>query len=203
MKRRWFFDLDHTLYNTNILSVMIHEYLLALGSSKSEIIRTERALNKTGYSFAHHLEMLGYVPSVVAREEASMFRLLDAGDQMLFPGVCRVLQELCRTDECNVLTFGYPSFQMKKYAGTTEIHPYITDAHFVWRERTKGQVIAVYGAASQTRFVDDSAEQLLSVAKHSPQTELFRIMWPQSRRAAHPLDNVRWRVIHSIEELLK
>ena len=203
MKRcRWFFDFDHTLYNTSILSVMIHQYLMALGSSKQEIVQTERTLNKTGYSFARHLEMLGYPLDVVRREETSMSHLLDAGNQILFPDVRRVLQALCRTDECNLLTFGDPTFQMREYAGATEIHCFITNTHFVWHDRSKGRVVAEYGSDCQTHFVDDSPEQLLSVAKHAPQAELFRMMWPQNTRTPHPLDNVRWRVVHSIEALL-
>ncbi len=201
--RRWFFDFDLTLYDTFALKVLINERLVALGSGTKAITRTQRELERTGYSFERQLELLGHSPEVIASEVPGLLHLMDNGNRFLLPGVRSVLRRLHETDECNLLTFGNPLFQMRKFDGATDVHPYFKSTHFVWHDRTKGQVIREYSKRRRVSFVDDSTAQLQSVAEMAPDTELFRMMWPQFKHRTHLLDNIRWRVVRSMEELLK
>ena len=199
--KRWFFDFDRTLYDMNAFYVPIWNDLRAEGIPTEKIEATKSAISKTGYTFERHLMELGFSADVVAHKAEAYRQLFSRGNEFILPGVIETLRHIAKMDASHLVTFGNPEFQRQKYAGTTDLHPFMRETHFVWQGKTKGDILLEAGPG-EIVFVDDTPEQLLDASQKAPWVSLIRIMWPRFQGASHPEDGKRWRVIRSMEELL-
>jgi len=202
-QRRFFFDFDLTLYDTEAFMADIRHALRRLGSSDERIDQGFTKLNASGYSFEAHLRLLGYPEVVVRQTSDRLHGLLSRGERYLLPGVCRGLYKLRRRGyECSLLTFGYPPFQRQKWEGVPVLHKHFIETHFVWREKTKGDVLNDYHWLPFV-FCDDSPQHLLDARrKIQGSVCLIRFMWPRFNQQPHPEDGKTWQVISSFDEFV-
>jgi len=199
--KRWYFDFDHTLYDTDALTAVVWNDLVELGSVRADIDAAHTELKEIGYTFEGHLKLLGYSGEIVTQQAKRFRGYLVRGNDFLFPNVANTLRHLAETDQCNLLTFGNPDFQSAKFAGATDLHSSIHHMHYVWHHRSKGDVLRDEGGDGHVYFIDDTPRQLLDVQKKAPWVTCIRICWPSVRSEPHPEDDKSWRVIQSLEEL--
>ena len=114
-------------------------------------------------------------------------------------GVVPALERVSKVADLVLVTYGYPPYQIEKYRHLTDLHPLITECHFVWRGITKGDVIRSYGRQRPSVFWDDSPSHLLDVKSKSPLTVCVRAMWPQFGPYSNP-DDARWPTTDSAEK---
>ncbi|MEN9558470.1 MAG: hypothetical protein RL141_839 [Candidatus Parcubacteria bacterium] len=199
---RWIFDFDRTLYDTEQLFGLVRDALIGQGYPAEEV-DAARAQTRAGegYTFEGHLKLLGMPLEDMPQNIERFYGYMADGNQFLLPGAADTIAQLARTSSCDILTFGHPDIQRAKVAGATSLRPSIREAHYVWKDRTKGEVIQQMGEGA-IFFVDDTVEQLLDVHKKAPWVTLIRMMWPQFNAEPHPEDDKLWRVIRNMEALL-
>lgn len=199
MRKRGYFDLDLTLYDTERMIEMIRNDMIELGSSKSEIDQINAELSAIGYTFEEHLSRLSYPPEIV-RARADTYRRIQAnGDRFLYPDVIHWVEKLKQLCECHLLTYGFPSYQQHKFEGIKALQPHFTRMHYVWRGQTKGDI--VHGAQEEgveDWVLDDSIVQLLDMQLKAPHARLVRMRRPHVITQDHPSDGVDWRVVSDL-----
>lgn len=195
-----FLDLDFTLYDTDSLIQLINEKLAAMGHDLADVKRHVNELNDIGFSFPRLLERLGHTPAMAAVASPEFERLLALGNCLLMDGVVPALERVAKVADLVLVTYGYPPYQIEKYRHLTDLHPLITECHFVWRGITKGDVIRSYGRQRPLVFWDDSPSHLADVKSKSPLTVCVRAMWPAFKPAAHVEDGQRWRTVDTVEK---
>ncbi len=198
-----FFDLDKTLFDSDALVACIREDLERYGKTREEIERTSKQASAQGYSFEKHLGFLRFKKDFI-KERSELYRaLLSAGDQFLFPGVEDSMQRLSQLATCHLLTFGLPRYQREKARGIVAFQGLFTTQHFVWRERTKGDVLKQYGPQNAVYFVDDTPDHLVDARMKAPWVRCIRMAWPGKRFVAHQNDGIDWPVVRSLETIVK
>lgn len=196
---RIFIDLDYTLYRTDALIAHIVTDLELLGFDREAIKQAQTAASKEGYSFDRHLSHLGVQKPLLRSRRNAYQQLLEEGDFFLLPAVQEGLDRLQRQAKLHLLTYGRPSYQRRKVRGIQSLKGLFTTEHYIWQEKTKGDVIRKYGDECQTFFLDDLSTHLEDACKKAPWTTCIRMQWPVFSHNPHPLDEVTWRVIHSFE----
>jgi len=202
-KRRIFFDLDFTLYHTAWLMADLRKGMVRLGYPAEAIDAGFDQLNDVGYSLEGHLRLLGHPEDdIPARANELQFHL-SYGQKYLMPGVFDGLVLLTVASELHLLTFGYQPYQRAKFAGLNELAGTVfADSHFVWKDETKGDVIARFGNKMETWFVDDSPAHLEGACRKAPWVKAVRMMWPDFNIRLDPGDHIRWDVACSFEEFI-
>ncbi|MBI5654250.1 hypothetical protein HZC53_01150 [Candidatus Uhrbacteria bacterium] len=201
--RRIFFDLDFTLYDTAALMENLRNDLERLGYSRCAIDAGFDQLNDAGYSLEGHLRLLGH-PEGKVQERANELRFhLSYGTKYLLPGVHDLLCKLRDNSELHLLTFGYPPYQQAKFAGLEGLASVFADAHYVWNDGSKGEVIARFDPEDESWFLDDSLSHLEDVCQKAPWAKVIRVAWPQFKPRLFPGDHIRWDVASSAEDIAK
>ncbi|HWQ99490.1 MAG TPA: hypothetical protein VN397_01430 [Candidatus Methylomirabilis sp.] len=172
---RIFFDLDHTLYDTDAMLSPIVEDAVRLGASENVVRTAIRHAGRTGFTFEAVLARLGHPPDVVEQRALVYRQRLAEGNAFLYPGVTESLQRIALRADCVLLTYGYPPFQEEKFSSVTDLHPVFLDRHFVWAGQTKGDVIRSYGDDRPAWFVDDAPEHLEDALQKAPWTMCIRM----------------------------
>jgi FMN phosphatase YigB (HAD superfamily) len=202
-KRRIFFDLDCTLYNTGWLMADLRKDILKLGYPAELIDAGFDQLNDVGYSLEGHLRLLGHPEDDIPDRANELQFHLSYGQKYLMPGVVDGLVLLKVASELHLLTFGYQPYQRAKFAGLKELAGTVfADAHFVWKGETKGEVIARFGRETETWFLDDSPQHLEDACQKAPWIKAVRIMWPDFNPRPHFGDHIRWDVVRNFEEFI-
>lgn len=201
--RHIFADFDFTLYDTAALMADLRRDIAKLGFSVQAIDAAFDGLNASGYSLEGHLRLLGY-PEDRIQERANELRFhLSYGTKYLLPGIHDLLCDLRFRADLHLLTFGYPPYQQSKFSGLQGLCGVFIDAHFVWKDRTKGDVISGFGSEVETWFLDDSLQHLEDVCRKAPWTKVVRVAWPQFNPRPFPGDHIRWEVASSAEDIAK
>lgn len=199
MKKRCYFDLDRTLYDTDGMMEGIRTDLVGLGSSLADVDRVRDELGVEGYSFEGHLLRLGFAPDVVERKAAEYRSLQRAGDRYLYADVERGMDRLRGVCECHLLTYGFPEYQRHKFHGIQVLQPHFAATHYVWRGQTKGDIVCAERQDGREDWVlDDSVPQLEDIAAKAPRARLVRMCRPGTVPHDHPDDGVRWRVVRDL-----
>lgn len=199
---RIFFDFDHTLYHTDALMARISAEIETLGFDRETIKRAQAAATKDGYSFARHLAYLG-LPKTRIRGYCRAYRhVLEHGDAFLLPQVPEGLRELQNKAELHLLTYGRPSHQRHKVRGIKDLKGLFTAKHYVWRNKTKGDIIRQYGSQCLTFFLDDVSTHLEDACKKAPWTSCIRMQWPEFVHNPPEFNEPAWPVVHSFTEFL-
>jgi|GEM_PF-6638548 len=193
-----FLDLDRTLYDTGALVAAAYDKLRAMGHDSADIERCMNELNDIGFSFSHLLERLGHSSAMAAVVTPEFERMLTGGNGLLMEGVLPALQRISKVADCILVTCGYPPYQIEKYRHLSELHPLITECHFVWRSMTKGDVIRGYGVNRPSAYFENSTTHLADVKAKSPLTVCVRAMWFMFKPVAHPDDGRLWQTVDSI-----
>ncbi|MDP2631645.1 MAG: HAD hydrolase-like protein [Candidatus Uhrbacteria bacterium] len=199
---RGFMDLDGTLLDWKRLFVFVYSDMLSRGHSCTRIDETLEELNRTGYSFATHLSLLGESESsiqvLVDRYRRNMFRAYDC----LLPGVPEMIVKIASMAELTLITFGDASYQRMKWDGLVKLHRYFRQTIFVGSD-TKAAVISTYPVNSRTFLVDDSSRELCAMLELAPWVRRVRMMHPDMQVQPHEFDGVEWDVVKSAAELLE
>lgn len=192
-----FFDLDFTLYDTDVLIAGIAGKLLAMGHAKEEIDQQVLAMNEFGFSFTRLLGAMGHSQALSEALTPEFEQLLASGNKLLLDGAVEAVGRVSEIADCVLLTYGYPPYQIEKYRHLTQLHDLMTECHFVWRGTSKGNVVRGYGPNRAKAFYDDGPPHLADVKNHDPATLCVRAMWPQFCMKPHPEDGNLWQTATS------
>lgn len=199
---RCFIDLDYCMYDTDAMVIPILSDLDRLTGSPAAVRNALKALNDHGYSFERHLELLGQPPEVVAVKAREYLERLAQGDSFLYPDVADGLRELSMIAACNLLTFGYQPYQQSKVAGIPSLVKHLREAHFVWKERTKGDVLRAQGdRGGLIYFLDDSPPHLEDAKAKAPWVRIVRML-RKGVATPHAGDGQAWPVVTSFPEFV-
>lgn len=172
MKRvRIFWDLDKTLLDTDALLQPVLEHLgRVVGRSPEDIRHVIDELDSGGFTWLKLLEKIRLPADRV--EDALRFceRQYARAEEYLFRGAREAIERLDPLAEQNLLTFGDPQFQRRKWNAIPSLHPFFHAAHFVDGVTVgKGAIIASYDATgTPTFFVDDSGRWHADCERHAP-----------------------------------
>ena len=192
MKPRLFCDYDQCLFDTDCaIAEMMDGAKAAVGETKAKAAL--EALNASGFSpesFARELGLSeevaeGYCESVRRRGR-------------LYPGVSELFLALTDHYELVMVTYGNPSYQEVKLSSVGDFTNLFSDIHVVWKDKTKGEVVASYGEREGDVFLDDVPKHLLDVQARAPWVRCIRFVHPTSQTsAAHDGDGRLWPVVVS------
>lgn len=196
-----FFDLDKTLYNTDLLVADIEKYLRTVGHDNATIRHTLNLAIEQGYSFDRHLRLLGHSEERIRIHARILGDLLDRGDRYLLPGVSAGLQTLSATIDCALLTFGDPRFQGQKRRGIKAFHGIFSSEHYVWKRHTKGDVIRDRGRGIAW-ILEDTPTHLEDVRRKAPWVRRVRMRSIDINTKPHPGDGEKWSVVTSFSEFV-
>lgn len=204
MKRRIYFDLDRTLYDTNRMVEVIRADMIRMGNAPAEVDRCKTMLNRTGYTFEDHLRCLGYVGKTIVAK-ADEFRLIQAdGNRFLYPEVVGALPRLKELGEFHLLTSSVPAYQRHKFESILALSPYFTKTHYVWGDQTKGDVVREARREGVDDWViDDSVPQLEDIRVKAPSAHLVRMCRPDTACTPHPGDGLNWSIVHDLNEFVQ
>lgn len=204
MRPQLFLDMDDTFYNWRAMLEPIRENLRQRGYSDERFDRALECANADGFSFVRLLVNLGN-DYCLASDRAQEFErhLHESGRHCLFPRVENALWKVSRQVDISLLTFGYPPYQKAKWAGLKCLHPYFSNTHFVYRDRSKGEVIAsATDENTPVFFCDDSPAQLLDVLAHAPWCKCARMRHRSIASDDHEGDGVLWSVVRDMPEMI-
>ena len=176
-KKRVFLDFDYTLYDTDAMMVSVQKDMENLGADLPTIIGVQNQLCDEGYSFERHLELLGFSLEIVTQRSDQYRKMLNDGDRFLYAGVRSGMENLVQIAECHLLTFGYPPYQKHKVDGVLALRDAFAVQHYVWRDKSKGDVIGQYTDDVDTYFLDDKIDHIQDVMQKAPQVKCVRIDW--------------------------
>lgn len=202
-KRRIFFDLDFTLYDTHAFMSDLRANMLRQGFPDEAIQAGFDKFNDIGYSFELHLEMMGCRPDLIPVCANELLYHLSHGMKYLLPGVFDGLVGLADHSELHLLTFGFPEFQRAKFSGLQEVAGLFTECHYVWKGESKGDVIARFDDDVENWFVDDSPGHLHDGCAKAPKIKAARMCWPQFQLKYDARDHLWWDVVRSLDEFVE
>ena len=202
-KRRFFFDLDRTLYDTDAVTQSIHQDLCEAGHHAEDVKRHAASLHESGYSFERHMQLLGIPTEEIACKADTLRAHFLNGNRYLYPDVLLGIEYLKHLGECILLTFGDPAFQGEKVNGINLIQSNFTVTHFVWLDRKKSDVIRRYGQHAETWFFENDPKHLEDVRIHTPWVKCVRIARERLPFVPHPLDGKQWPVVETLDGFIR
>ncbi len=203
MRPQLFLDMDDTFYNWRATLEPIREALRVRRHSDERINEAISKANAQGFSFDRLLQNLNEDERYV-REYAREFGLrLGLGSPYLFSNVFQTLWRISQVMDIELLTYGYRPYQRAKWAGLSRLHSLFHATHFVYNDRTKGEVIVASGRSdAPVFFCDDNPEQLMDVRAKAPWCKCVRMRHRSIPSDDHESDGVEWAVVHDMHELL-
>ena len=199
---KWFFDFDHTLYDTEAMFSANADSLSNYGYPRELIYEAREALKETGYTLEKMFAYLDCPLDLHPDMETSIWENMDHGDKFLFPDVLEFLSACRLKDEVHLVTFGDSTYQARKVAGVSKLRNIMDGIHIVFDEESKGDVIRRLAGDEPSIFVDDAPRHLEDVLEKAPACRVARMMrYPDL--LAHPGDGVRWPLVQTLDELRK
>lgn len=203
MRPKLFLDMDDTFYNWRAMFEGVREALRGRGCTDARIDAAVAKANAKGFSFDRLLEYLHFdmrPAHCLARE---LDYHLSISGRHVFDHTLSVLWRIAKLMDIELLTFGYKPYQQAKWAALERLHTDFTATHFVYNDRTKGEVIAAESSSDGlVFFCDDNPDQLLDVRAKAPWCQCVRMRHRQIPSEDHPGDGVEWAVVHDMHELL-
>jgi phosphoserine phosphatase len=198
------FDLDRTLYDVDAIKRLAFRHVADCGITATIYEAAYRQTADAGFSFEGWLAACNLSHADRERLLPILYRYIDDGKPFLLPGVEEGLRRLRAQTDCQILTYGFPTFQNRKLAGLADVNALFSTRTCVWQTQTKGDILRDY-PQSEVIFLDDAARFLLDVQVKAPAVRCVRMANAHVPAHAIPEDGTRWPVVTSFaafEELV-
>jgi len=202
------YDFDSTLYATARLWARWVEILRKYGYATPDVTIVEKKLNESlGLPFTprRHAELIGMIPSYI--DEAVLEQDTDIrslGSSLVFDDVVPFLEKGRSAHRHSLLTFGDSEYQMGKI-DASGIHNLVGDIHVADLHHGKADILRelVESGSEPITFIDDHTWHLQFVHEAGLPVEIVRMRRPGEPHTPdeHPLDNIAWRIVSSLDEL--
>lgn len=203
------YDFDSTLYATIRLWNRWVGIIERHGYSTPDLTTVEKTLNETfrvPFTPRRHAEkVVGMEPAHAERAVDEQARDVAAlGAALVYSDARAFLERNHGAHRQSLLTFGDRDYQMGKI-GASGIGGLVGDVQIAGFERGKAEFLRdlVEAGSEPIVFIDDHPKHLQSAYDAGLPVQLVRMRRPDEPHTpdAHPLDDVAWRVIASLDEL--
>ncbi len=201
------YDFDSTLFATQKIWDDWRGMLLGAGLSGELVDQSYQAILPTGYSPRKHAQALGIATDRLEDMVSRFGQLLvDESPSLLFDDVAPFIEAKRAGHRQTILTQGDEAHQWEKMraSGIDRLLPNVMIAK---PDGLKIELLAdmIDEDVTPITFIDDNPHHLVPAHQSGLPITLIRMRRPAETLAIapHPLDDVAWRVIASLDELEK